>query len=129
MFLSQPLKLSNTTVVSVEKTIEYKPPSGFELASTDEAQRISQLLNGSNLEGKEIWYITAPASVPLGSIEGLSLHGVKERKDVLSYNGDGFSFAPGASEAKASTKVMVPNTSDGGYHTGKHTSPDEKHTF
>lgn len=124
MFDRHALKVSSTTAGAVEKPFVYRPPSGFEPASINEAQRISQLLKGSNIEGKEIWYITAPASVPLSSIEGLSLLAVKERKKILSYKGDDYAFASGASEVKASTKVMVPNTSDGSYRTGKHADSD-----
>lgn len=111
-------KSSNTKTVSVEKIPAYRPPSGFEPASIDEAPRISQLLTGPNLEGKEIWYITAPASVALSSIEGLSMQAIQEREQIVSHNGDGYAFVPDANEANGFTKVMVPNSSNDGYHTG-----------
>jgi hypothetical protein len=78
------------------------------------------LLKDSNLEGKEIWYITAPASVPLSSIKEFSLQGVEENKEILSYNGDEYALVPDASEAMAHTKVMVPNGPGNDYLAGRH---------
>lgn len=97
----------------------YTPLPSFEPASIDDAQGLSKLLKSSNLQGKEIWYITAPASVPLSSIEELSLLNIKERKEILSHNGDEYSFVQDTSEAKEYTKVMVPNTAGDGYRTGR----------
>jgi hypothetical protein len=105
--------------VSFERPATYTPPSGFEVASIDDAQRVSHLLKDSNLRGKEIWYITAPASVSLSSVEELSLLNIQERKEILSHNGDAYAFVPDASEAKSYTKVMVPNSSDDSYHIGR----------
>jgi hypothetical protein len=113
--------VSKTTSALVDERAAYRPPLGFEQASIDEAPRISQILNNSNLEGKEIWYITAPAAVPLSSLEDLSLQAIQERKQILSYNGDDYAFVPDSSESNASTKVMVPNSSNDGYRTGRYT--------
>lgn len=121
MFSRQVQKLSSTSSVSVDKLVVYSPPSGFVLTSVDETPRISQQLKGSNLEGKEIWYITAPASVPVSSIEDLSLQAIQERKVILSQNGDDYAFMADTSDTSESTKVMIPKSSDGGYHTGMHT--------
>ena len=120
MFSRDAQKGSETKIVSVEKSPAYSPPSGFKAASIDEAPRVSQLLTGSNLEGKEIWYITAPALVPLSSIEGLSLQAIKEREQIASHDGDGYAFVPDANEANRFTKVMVPNSSNDGYHTSRY---------
>lgn len=89
----------------------------------DETPQISQLFSSSNLEGKEIWYITAPASVPLSSIDDLSSQAIEKRENILSHNGDGYSFVPDANEGEAITKVMVPSSSKSGYHTSMHSIP------
>jgi hypothetical protein len=109
--------------VSFEKPAAYEPPAGFENASVDGAPKSSQLLKESNLQGKQIWYITAPASVPLSSVKEFSLLDIKERRKILSHDGDNYSFVQDASEAKTSTKILVPNASDDGYRSSMQAYP------
>jgi DNA-directed RNA polymerase I subunit RPA34.5 len=72
------------------------------------------------LEGKQIWYITAPASVPLSSIEQVSLRDIEKNKKVLSHMGNDYGFIQDAAEVKTYSKIMTPNSSDDGYRTGKY---------
>jgi hypothetical protein len=123
MYSRETPKLLSTKSISAFEPRVYSPPPGFQLASIDESPRISQQLKGSNLEGKEIWYITAPVSVPLSSIEDMSLQAIQERKVVLSHDGDDYAVIADSSEANESTMVMLPKSSDDGYHTGKHINP------
>jgi hypothetical protein len=123
MYSRQPPELSSKKSISAVEPPVYSPPSGFQLTSIDESPRITQQLKGSNLEGKEIWYITAPVSVPLSSIENMSLQAIQEHKVVLSHNGDDYAVIEDSSGANESTMVMLPKSSDDGYHTGKHTNP------
>lgn len=118
----QDSKPSSTKVVSFEEPGPYAPPSGFEPVSIthDEIPRASQLLQDSNLQGKEVWYITAPASVPLSTIKEFSLQGVEEHKEILSYNGDDYAFVPDASEARAHTKIMVLSGPSNNYVAGRY---------
>lgn len=114
------LKLSKAQMVAAAKPRAYTPPSGFEPALIDETPQISQLLSSPNLEEKEIWYITVPASVPLSSIENLSLQAIEKRENILSHNGDEYYFVPDSNEVEAAAKVMVPSSSKTGYHTSMH---------
>jgi hypothetical protein len=79
----------------------------------------SQLFKRSNLEGKQIWYLTAPASVPVSSIQEISLQDAKNGKAILSHNGEDYGFVQDSAEDSMHTKIMVPNSSDDGYRTGK----------
>jgi hypothetical protein len=105
--------------VSLEQTAPYKPPGGFELGSMDESSGASQLFRKSNLAGKQIWYFTAPASVPVSSIEQMSLQDAKEGNPIFSHEGSEYGFIQDSAADTTYTKIMVPNTSDNGYRICK----------
>ncbi|PSS09061.1 hypothetical protein M430DRAFT_53620 [Amorphotheca resinae ATCC 22711] len=110
---------SSTKAVTLQEPAPYSPPTGFKSASVNGTTKSSQLFKESNLQGKQIWYITAPASAPLSSIEELSLLDIKEHRKVLSHKGDNYGFFEDESEATAITKVLVPSSSDDGYRSAK----------
>lgn len=107
--------------MTLQEPAPYSPPTGFKSASVNGTTKSSQLFKESNLQGKQIWYITAPASAPLSSIEELSLLDIKEHRKVLSHKGDNYGFFEDESEATAITKVLVPSSSDDGYRSGRQT--------
>jgi hypothetical protein len=74
----------------------------------------------SNIDGKQIWYFTAPASVPISTMENMSWLDVKNGNAVLNYQGGDYGFLHDSAEDKTYTKIMVPNSSDDGYRTGKY---------
>jgi hypothetical protein len=76
------------------------------------------MFNKSNLEGKQIWCITAPASVPISSIGSTALRDMEKGGKVLTYNHNDYRFTQDATDEKAYFKIMNPNSSDDGYHTG-----------
>ncbi|KAI5306071.1 hypothetical protein KEM56_002325 [Ascosphaera pollenicola] len=65
----------------------FKPPGSFKKvqASTPVPSELSQVLSGAG--NKQIWHITAPASVPLSSINQLALDAVATGQPVLSHKG------------------------------------------
>lgn len=105
--------------MSFKAVTPYKPPTGFEPTSLNGAPKASQLFKKSNLEGKQIWYFTAPASVPISAVEEMSLQAAKESRTVISHNGSDYGFVQDAAEDKVYTKIMVPSSSDDGYRAGK----------
>jgi hypothetical protein len=102
-------------------TIDYSPPSGFEkYSSNQEAKtKVSQVFSPSNLAGKQLWYITAPASVPISAVKEVSLQNVQVGKPALSLNGREYGFVQGHADEKGCTKIMVPDGNSTGYHLGK----------
>jgi len=72
----------------------------------------------SNLEGKQIWYFTAPAAVSISSIEQMSLEDATAGKAILNHNGSKYSFMRDSAENKTYTQIMLLQSSDG-YRTGK----------
>jgi len=53
------------------------------------------------------------------AIETMSWPGDIQKNAVISFNGTDYGFVQGTDEAKASTKFMVPHSSDDGYRPGK----------
>jgi hypothetical protein len=104
--------------VSFEKPAPFKPPKGFELALIDEASSTSQLFQNSNLEGRQIWYITAPGSVPIASIQEASLAKIQKGEVVMLHNDKNYALVQDPSEDAAYTKVMVPNSAENDYRPG-----------
>lgn len=72
----------------------------------------------SNLEGKQIWYFTAPAAVSISSIKQMPLEDATAGKAILNHNGSEYGFMRDSAEDKTYTLIMVLQSSDG-YRTGK----------
>jgi hypothetical protein len=103
----------------IEKPLPYLPPTGFEKRSISDLSHASQLFSSSNLKNKQIWYITAPASVPISSVKKMTLRDAKNRKSVLTHNENDYGFVQDTSKDKEFIKIMVPNAKDNGYRAGK----------
>ncbi|PQE13381.1 hypothetical protein CJF31_00008396 [Rutstroemia sp. NJR-2017a BVV2] len=112
---SNALNGSSSKSVSTPKPVSFNPPAGFTAASFDDSRKSSQLFGDSNLEGKQIWYITAPASVSIDTIKDMSLRGARSGKVVLSQKGNEYGFVEDTAENKTYTKLMLPNKAKNGY--------------
>ncbi|PQE32386.1 hypothetical protein CJF32_00001134 [Rutstroemia sp. NJR-2017a WRK4] len=116
---SNALNGSSSKSVSIPKPVSFNPPAGFTAASFDDSRKSSQLFGDSNLEGKQIWYITAPASVSIDTIKDMSLRGARSGKVVLSQKGNEYGFVEDTAENKTYTKLMLPNKAKNGYRIEK----------
>ncbi|KAF8866152.1 hypothetical protein BDZ45DRAFT_720299 [Acephala macrosclerotiorum] len=103
--------------VAFEKPPPYKPPTGFEAASINENPSASQLLKKSSLKGKQIWYFTAPASIPISEIEQMSMLDADAGEAILNHEGSDYGFVQDTTGDKVYTKIMVPSDSDDAYLT------------
>ncbi|KAL4906682.1 DNA-directed RNA polymerase I subunit RPA34.5-domain-containing protein [Aspergillus multicolor] len=68
---------------------QYKPPFGFKSAKN---QPVSSTTTStlSNLAGKQVFHITAPASLPLSKIKEVSLAGALKGEPILKHGGKNF---------------------------------------
>ncbi|KAL2072207.1 hypothetical protein VTL71DRAFT_11550 [Oculimacula yallundae] len=122
----QPLKQSATSTVPLRAPpAPYQPPPGFDGASLDGTLKASELLKKSNLQGKQVWYFTAPASIPISEIKAMSLGDAKHGKTVLTHEGNEYGFMKDSAEDTTYTRIMVPS-SDVGY---KASSKSIDHVF
>lgn len=107
--------------VRVEPIAPYIPPSGFEAVapSRDAAMSSSQFFSNQNLAGKQVWYITAPASVPISAIKKVSLQDVSLGKPSVFLNGQDYGFVENKTEDRGHAKIMIPDKSSSTYRLGK----------
>lgn len=98
----------------------YTPPPGFEPLKTNQGQRTkaSELFSPSNLTGRQIWYITAPASVPISAIKKVSLKDAQGGKPALSHNGEEYGFVQNEVEDNRYSRIMLPDEAGSSYHLG-----------
>ncbi|KAG9248236.1 DNA-directed RNA polymerase I subunit RPA34.5-domain-containing protein [Calycina marina] len=113
----KPIRLApkDPKIVTFTQPDDFIPPTGFKLQSISDNAKASDLLHKSNLKGKQMWYITAPASVSKEAIETMVWPRDVREKAVIKFNGIEYAFVEGTAEAKASTQFMVPDSSRDGY--------------
>ncbi|EHL02774.1 hypothetical protein M7I_1293 [Glarea lozoyensis 74030] len=107
-------------VVTTRAPVKYTPPTGFEKTTVKDVGAVSDAFKKSNLGGKQIWYFTAPASVPISSIENISLLDVKNGDTVYSKDGADYGFAKSSEndpEQNSGTILMIPSSTSEGYKT------------
>lgn len=112
-------KPPRSSVATFKKPLPYKPPGGFKKAGIDGTPKAGYIFRKPSLEGKQIWYFTAPSSLPISSIGQMSLKGATNGKPIVNHNGNDYGFVRDSAEDKTYTKIMVPNGSVEGYRTGK----------
>ncbi|OAL75249.1 hypothetical protein A7D00_0847 [Trichophyton violaceum] len=101
-------------------TKAYKPPPGFQFMqkSSTQPSDISQLL--SNLDGKQLWHITAPIGIPVSSIESLAMDAITSGEPVLTHKGTAYKLQEnqlGSSEKQKS--LLVPDKNGNVYRRHK----------
>ncbi|RVX75363.1 hypothetical protein B0A52_00716 [Exophiala mesophila] len=75
--------------------VPYKAPSGYEsfaLSASDYASQSTSLFE--NLSGKQIWHISAPASLSLQSITELDIQAALQGRSILTKNGIDYNMHP-----------------------------------
>jgi DNA-directed RNA polymerase I subunit RPA34.5 len=99
----------------------YTPPDGFAMISESNGgkQEVAQVFSPSSLAGKQLWYITAPASVPIGVVKQVSLRDVQLGRPALSLNGRDYGFAQEQTGDRGNTKVLIPDGKSTLYRVGK----------
>jgi hypothetical protein len=99
----------------------YSPPTGFAeaLAQSGDRSKASEVFSPVNLAGKQIWYITAPKSVPIAAVKKVSLQHVQLGKPVLCLDGQDYGFVQDQVDNISHTKLMVPDDNNNRlYRTG-----------
>lgn len=79
--------------------------------------KLQRLFSKQNLEGKEIWHITAPASVPMAALTALDLDASKKGNTIIAHGGSEYNFSKD-SASSASSKLLVPGRDGDTYAPG-----------
>ena len=75
------------------------------------ASDVAAFFEKSKMEGKQIWYITAPASLPVTVVQDLTipLDAAQKGLPVLTHNGDDYRLAFDDPAAASSFRLLIPN--------------------
>jgi DNA-directed RNA polymerase I subunit RPA34.5 len=111
-------------LVTFQKPPPYNPPVGFEKASFHGIPKAGHMFKRSSLEGKQIWYFTAPASLPISAIGQISLQDATDGNPIIKHEGNEYEFMQDTAEDKTYTEIMVPNGSSDGYRAGTISAQD-----
>ncbi|OJD16681.1 hypothetical protein AJ78_03191 [Emergomyces pasteurianus Ep9510] len=106
----------DSTAPKVIPAQEFKAPEGFKLvaATAPRSPDVSKVF--SNLRGKQIWHITAPAFVPMSSIRELALDAVATGDSVLTHNGVDYKLREDQIGAEKNKALLLPNEQGNTYH-------------
>ncbi|KAK2831905.1 hypothetical protein FQN49_007052, partial [Arthroderma sp. PD_2] len=98
----------------------FKPPQGFQFMPKTSSQPsdISHLL--SNLDGKQLWHITAPVGVPVSSIETLAMNAITNGEPVLTHKGTSYRLHENQLSAGKQKSLLVPDKNGNVYRRQRH---------
>jgi hypothetical protein len=97
----------------------FVPPRGFQPVSLNDNATSTATNIFNNLQGKQVWHITAPAGVPLKDLKELAMAKVLDGDAVLSYKGADYGFSKTELNEDGTREVLVPQKN--GYKAGSST--------
>ncbi|KAF2129959.1 hypothetical protein P153DRAFT_422708 [Dothidotthia symphoricarpi CBS 119687] len=115
----QPVRPSQTQsqshAVDFRPAQAFVPPKGFVPVTIDERTKSKATSIFDNLEGKQIWHITAPAGVSLKDLNELAMDKALNGKAIHSYKGTDYGFSKINDTENGAREVLVPRQK--GYKT------------
>jgi hypothetical protein len=94
----------------------YTPPKGFNLVPWNDKTTSKSARMFENLEGKQIWHITAPAGVSLSELKEIAMDQVMNGEAILQHKGTSYGFSRVEQSYDGACEVMVPKQD--GYKAG-----------
>jgi len=90
---------------------KFSLPAWRKLDGSIGASDVAAFFEKSKMEGKQIWYITAPASLPVTVVQDLTipLDAAQKGLPVLTHNGDDYRLAFDDPAAASSFRLLIPN--------------------
>lgn len=78
---------------------------------------MANFFSKAQLEGKQVWYITAPASLPVTVVQDLSIPMDKAQQGlpVLNHNGDDYRLTFENPSASSSFRLLIPSKKGNDY--------------
>jgi hypothetical protein len=94
----------------------FDPPQGFKpiKLQNSSSSTITSLL--SNFDGKQVFHISAPASLPLSSVRDLSIPKALRGEPLINHDGDDYGILPGNQQHPCSPTLLRYDASTGTYH-------------
>lgn len=105
------------------RSTNYNPPADFARLSASEYSSKNPF-SAKNLAGKEIWYITAPANVPLSALTTLNPIDVAEGNPIMEADGRSYCLRAEDDTTKNESGLgLLVADSTGQYRTGSSRLP------
>lgn len=87
---------------------------GFELRRADEsndASDVARVFRQAKLEGKQLWYFTAPSSVPITVVEKLAIpvEQAEQGKAILNHEDEDYGMSFDDALTSKTIKLLIPN--------------------
>lgn len=104
-------------IVDFRPAQAYIPPKGYNAVPCNDktTSKSSQLFN--NLQGKQIWHITAPAGLPLNEMSEMAMERAMDGEVVLNHKGTAYGFSKTRGTDEGACRVMIPQKN--GYTAGE----------
>jgi hypothetical protein len=96
----------------------YVPPKGFSAVPCNNKTTAKSAHIFDNLEGKQVWHITAPVGVSLKDLSEIAMDSARRGEPVLQHKGTSYGLSNLEQGEDGACEVMVPHKN--GYRTGKH---------
>ncbi|KAL8760302.1 MAG: hypothetical protein Q9199_000084 [Rusavskia elegans] len=95
----------------------YKPPVGFKAATITQKTAIDSQCSFAKeaLQGKQIWYFTAPASVPISLLKEFSTREVAEGASILSYKNVEYGLIAEPGTKHGGKMLLIPSPENNHY--------------
>lgn len=86
----------------------YVPPKGFKCVTIDDrtVSRVARMFE--DLDGKQIWHLTAPAGVSIKELRQLAMDKVLKNQALLTYKGIDYGFSQAEESGNLAQQVLVP---------------------
>lgn len=107
---------SNTHDVELRAAKPYVPPRGYTLVSEKDRTSSSAARIFNNLQGKQVWHITAPAGISLEELENISMDKAMKGESVLSQKGAEYGFSTTEKSEDGPREILIPQKR--GYSAG-----------
>jgi hypothetical protein len=90
-----------------------------------DALDVAAVFARAKMEGKQLWYFTAPASIPIEVVEKLEIPLERAQKglSILSHNGDDYGVAFEDASTSRSIKLLIPNKAGDAYGMSEFVPP------
>jgi hypothetical protein len=105
---TQPAPPVQSHAVDFRPTQAYAPPKGFAPVPLNDKTISKSAGLFDNLEGKQIWHITAPTGVSLKDLSELAMDKAMEGDAVLSYKGTDYGFPQTETGEDGTREVLLP---------------------
>ena len=101
--------------------LQFQPPKGFEFAEPPDPSSVPLLnpLRPSNLQGKQLWHITAPAKFSMSDVKEFDFSKALNGEPLLNHKGTSYSIRQSNEPEHNDERLLIPSEKDEGLTAGK----------